>query len=469
MINQAIREKLEKWLDEHFDELVGELAALVRIPSVATYDDPDTPYGPDCLRALKAMLALGERNGFAGENCGDRCATLTRRPGKDAADEIHVWCHLDVVPAGDGWTLTTPFEPVIRDDYMVARGADDNKGPAVGVLFVLRALEELGIPTRHGLRLCVGTDEEHGMQDVKYYAENYPAPALSIIADSGFPVCYGEKGIIEATIVTDAPLTAVTRMKAGMASNIVPDKAEMTLRGEASVSGEWVTAEAKDGRTALLARGLSRHSAFPEGGVNAIHELTKAALDTGLLPEGDQKIMAFFTRVNDDFLGTALGIDGSDDLSGYTTCVGSMLNLREDGRAALHVNVRHRIGADSNALVEAMARACRENGCTLERAHISAPNYFPRENPVVDALTGVFNEVTGENREPFVMGGGTYARKLPHALAFGLGGMNRPETTLFAPGHGGAHQPDEGLYLPNLKKALLIFALGLIEADRVLE
>ena len=85
------------------------------------------------------------------------------------------------------------------------------------------------------------------------------------------------------------------------------------------------------------------------------------------------------------------------------------------------------------------------------------------------SLTGVFNEVTGENREPFVMGGGTYARKLPHALAFGLGGMNRPETTLFAPGHGGAHQPDEGLYLPNLKKALLIFALGLIEADRVLE
>ena len=57
---------------------------------------------------------------------------------------------------------------------------------------------------------------------------------------------------------------------------------------------------------------------------------------------------------------------------------------------------------------------------------------------------------------------------LHSVLAFGLGGLPRGETALFAPGHGGAHQVDEGLHLANLKRALLIFAMGLLEADRVL-
>ena len=39
----TIRDRLERWIDGHFDELLSELADLVRIPSVATYDDPDTP------------------------------------------------------------------------------------------------------------------------------------------------------------------------------------------------------------------------------------------------------------------------------------------------------------------------------------------------------------------------------------------------------------------------------------------
>ena len=464
-MDMTIRDRLERWIDGHFDELLSELADLVRIPSVATYDDPDTPYGPDCLRALRAMLALAERHGLRAQNCDDRCGVMTARPGDG---NIDIWCHLDVVPAGEGWLLTKPFEPVLREDYMIGRGADDNKGPALGMLYVLRAFNELGIPTRHGLRLCVGTDEEHGMSDVQYYAKHYPASKLSVIADSGFPVCYGEKGMIEAELVSDAPLERVAALSAGIAGNMIPDRAEMTLKGRADVAGAWVESAAEGETTRLTARGLSRHAAFPEGGVNAIHELTAAALRSGLLSERDAKALGFFTRVNDDFLGTALGIAGGDAPSGQTTCCGTMLRLREDSRAALYVNVRHCISADSEALVRAMEAACRANGCALEVLNVSAPNYFPREDPLVDAMTAVYNDMTGEHREPFIMGGGTYARKLPRAFAFGLGGMDRPETGLFAPGHGGAHQPDEGLYLPNFKRALLIFAMALIEADRIM-
>ena len=465
-MDAEIKSRLERWIDAHFEELIADIEALVRIPSVATYDDPDAPYGRECRRALRSMLALAGKHGFRTRNCDDRCGTMTLRPEREWID---IWCHLDVVPAGEGWRITQPFEPVVRGDYLIGRGADDNKGPAVGVLYVLRALEELGVPTRHGLRLCVGTDEEHGMSDVRYFTERYPSGKLSVIADSGFPVCYGEKGIIEAWLVSDAPLERVTSIRAGLAGNMIPDRAEMTLRGSAALEDRWVASRACADGTQLAATGLSRHSAFPEGSVNAIHELTRAALRTGLLSLSDAQTMRFFTRVNDDWLGTALGIEGSDAASGQTTCAGTVLRLREDGRAALQVNVRHRIGADSDRLLEAMSAACRAEGCHMEVINVSAPNRFPRENPVVDAMTGIYNEMTGEHREPFVMGGGTYARKLPNALAFGLGGMDKPRTDLFAPGHGDAHQPDEGLYLPNFKRALLIFAMALLEADRVLD
>lgn len=36
-------------------------------------------------------------------------------------------------------------------------------------------------------------------------------------------------------------------------------------------------------------------------------------------------------------------------------------------------------------------------------------------------LTDIYNELTGENKEPYTMGGGTYARKLPNAISFGPG------------------------------------------------
>lgn len=466
-MDQAIRQRLEQWIDEHFDELLKDIERLVKCPSVAQLQDSeDAPFGSGCREALDTALALARSYGFETRNYENRCGSVSLRPGQE---EIAFWGHLDVVPPGDGWLLTTPFEPILRDGYLIGRGADDNKGPALGVMYLLRAFEELRIPTRHGLRLFLGCDEEADMKDVEYYAQNYPASKLVLIPDCGFPACYGEKGIITANIVTEKPVEAVLAARAGMASNIVPAEATLTVRGEATGSfGQWVKAEIAEGRTTFHATGLSRHSAFPEGGVNAIHQATAAACASGLLSGSDQQALAFFTRVNDDFLGTALGIDGEDELSGYTTCTGTMLSLKEDGRLVLHLNIRSHILADPAQLVEKLAESCRANGCTLEGVHTSKGNYFPRENPVVDALTAVFNEMTGSDAKPYVMGGGTYARKLPNALGFGLGALPREETNLFAPGHGGAHQPDEGLHLANFKKALLIFGMGILEADRAL-
>ena len=48
-------------------------------------------------------------------------------------------------------------------------------------------------------------------------------------------------------------------------------------------------------------------------------------------------------------------------------------------------------------------------------------NYFNPEHAVAQTLTRTCREILKNEEEPFVMSGGTYARKLPNAFAFGTG------------------------------------------------
>ena len=457
----------ENWIDVHFDEMLSDLMALVRIPSVSRYNEEGAPFGRECLKALRRFMSLAEGFGLEARSIDDMCAEAGTL--KDDEDSIDLWCHLDVVPVDDTWTYTKPFEPVIIDDYMIGRGADDNKGPAVACLYILRMFRELGVKTRHPLRVCVGTDEEKHMGDVKRYALTRPAAKLNIVADAGFPVCFAEKGIIEADIAALKPVKGLKGFVSGTASNIVPAAAEALIDGDVSLAAsDAVCAEYKDGVTRVTARGVPAHSANPGAGVNAIGLLTRALLEANIFDEANAAVLTFFDAINDGWDGKALGIDGQDEVSGMTTCSGTMARMTDDGRPVLHVNIRSCVSADIKALAKRMEERCRENGCEIIKLDINEGNFFPRENPVVDALTGVFNELSGLSAAPYAMGGGTYARKLPNAIAYGLGGLPKPETDMFRPGHGGAHQADEALYLPNLKKGMLILALSLIEADRLL-
>lgn len=65
------------------------------------------------------------------------------------------------------------------------------------------------------------------------------------------------------------------------------------------------------------------------------------------------------------------------------------------------------------------------------------------------------------------MGGGTYARMFPNAIAsgFGLPTQKKP----CPHGHGGGHQPDECVSLTNLKNGIAIYAKTLMDLDKLLD
>ena len=518
-MDRELYDKVSRWFEGHREEMIGDIMRLVRIPSVSCpQEEEDAPFGEACRDCLEEMLAMGREFGFHTENYGNRVGSIGQQD-KDWDHMIGFWNHLDVVPVGNQWTYE-PFEPVLKDYFLIGRGAQDNKGSAVGILYMMKCLRELEIPVKHQLTLFVGCDEERGMKDLEYYVSHYPTPRLSMIADSGFPVCYGEKGILEGSLHSrDNVCEEILQLAGGSASNMIPDAAYAVLKStkvleealcrmigenwdradaggeieevsckaateggidgnpckaatEGGINKEFpkyarITVEREADKIRIGASGESRHSAFPEGSVNAIHELLKFLSGLTSLPEKDRKLFGSLAYLSQEYYGEHMGIAGSDEASGRTTCAATVLKLKE-GRVSLHFNIRYVISEDGEKLSALLSGKAEEKELLWETERNSAPNYFPKEHPAVGILTDLYNEITGSSAEAFVMGGGTYARKLPRAFAYGVGGMKQSEEdirireSLFLPGHGGAHEPDEGLNVRLLTEAMKIYTMAVI-------
>jgi len=100
-----VKNTLDEWIALHEQEFIQDITALVEIPSVSVKGG-STPCGEECFRALEKMLELGKNYGLETEMIGGRCGRISLG---EAEREIGIWNHLDIVPAGEGWTYP-PFE-----------------------------------------------------------------------------------------------------------------------------------------------------------------------------------------------------------------------------------------------------------------------------------------------------------------------------------------------------------------------
>jgi len=84
-------------------------------------------------------------------------------PASPSAPALLVYGHYDVQPVGqeDLWH-SRPFEPVVRDGAIYARGSADDKGQLMIHLAVARVLREAGLPWPVRLKFLVEGEEEIG-------------------------------------------------------------------------------------------------------------------------------------------------------------------------------------------------------------------------------------------------------------------------------------------------------------------
>ncbi|NOR79070.1 MAG: ArgE/DapE family deacylase [Methanophagales archaeon] len=160
------REDLEK--DEY---LIACLRELVKIP---TYVPPGENYGKivdwlipvfddlgfECER-IEMPKDVYEARQKSAELSGERVNLLATKDC-GAKESVDIYTHLDVVPAGEGWS-TPPFDPVIKDGRIYGRGVADSKGSVASLLTALREMKEQDLKSKYNLRVALTTDEELGL------------------------------------------------------------------------------------------------------------------------------------------------------------------------------------------------------------------------------------------------------------------------------------------------------------------
>ncbi len=114
----------------------------------------------DEVRVIQVPSDYQERNcPQAGSN--PRYIILAEMNGKREST-LHFNGHYDVVPGGQGWTITSPFKPIVKNNKLYGRGAVDMKGGIAAVITALKRLKSDGKVPYHNIELAIVPDEEIG-------------------------------------------------------------------------------------------------------------------------------------------------------------------------------------------------------------------------------------------------------------------------------------------------------------------
>jgi len=426
------------------------------------------------FHGLHELRAVGAADGIAGE-----VAEVSARPMAVLQNAARIIGHVDVVPAGDGWSFD-PFAVSRKEGYLLGRGVADDKGPLVVALHAVAFwCEKLARENRqfpHTVRLLFGANEETNMGDVDYYRAHFDDPAFLFTPDADFPVCNGETGGIpgwlESAPVTDGRLV---ELAGGMAANAVPGVAHAVVRvgeGEGALPcAERLTWEdggvleatlEADGCLRIEAQGKSAHASLPHLGVNAVSLVVDYLLDRNLVSAQEHVFLEAARKLLSHTDGSGVGLACADEHFGALTIVGGVIKLEED-RLHLSFDSRYPTCITAARIEDAMRALAESAGGSVSVGHIMEPFLVDAQALAIQAMLRAYNQVTGEGAKPFTMGGATYAREFTAGASFGpaMPWLEMPEWA------GGIHAPNEAASEEVLKTAFCAYACALFELMRI--
>src|SRR3954451_4731419 len=280
----------------------------------------------------------------------------------DGAPHFGFAGHLDVVPAGEGWS-GDPFAAEIVDGRLVGRGANDMKS---AIAAYVAALSRLG-DTGGTLSLLITGDEE-----------GYSTWGTPRIID-----WLNERQIRPDMILIGEP-TSVDRLG---------DTVKIGRRGSVNM---WIEVP-----------GVQGHVAYPHRGTNPVAPLARviSALDAVHLDDGNDT----FPPSNLEFTAISTPTSASNVIPGSAT---AQLNIR--------FNNLHR-GADLVKQVEEIAD--REASGSKVTARISGEAFLTPPGPLYDVVVEAIEEETGQKPELSTSGGtsdGRFLIQLCPVVDFGL-------------------------------------------------
>ncbi len=177
------------------DEMTQTLIKLIRIPAIGP-ENKGAGESEKAEKLVQILDAIGfdkiERHDAEDPRVptGKRPNIIAHYQGEDEGEKLWIVTHLDVVPAGEEslWTVTRPFEPIIKDGKVYGRGSEDNNQSLVASIFAVKALKNLGIRPKRTVALCFVSDEEYGSNmGIKYLIKKglFRPDDLTVVPDFG--------------------------------------------------------------------------------------------------------------------------------------------------------------------------------------------------------------------------------------------------------------------------------------------
>jgi succinyl-diaminopimelate desuccinylase len=407
-------------IDDAADEIVDFTRRLIHIP---TTNPPGDGY-KDCARLIGARLVA---SGFDVEYLTaegrpehtrehPRVNVVGLRRGARARPLVHLNGHMDVVPAGEHWTVD-PFEGVVRDGRIYGRGACDMKAGIAAAVYAAEAIRRAGVPLAGSLEISGTVDEESG----------------------------GWAGM--------AWLCEQRRVAADRTDYVIipePLNVDRICIGHRGVYWFEVTTH---GRIA--------HGSMPFLGVGAIDHMGVVLrhVREDLLPPLDRRTTTM-PVVPDAARRATLnvnGIEGGQPVAGIQTpCVADRCRAVFDRRFLREEAFEH-VRAEVVDLLERAAAETPGFRYALRDRAVVLPVQTPDGSPLVAALERAIRTVLG--RDPaLVASPGTYDHKhvariagVEHCVAYGPGILEL------------AHQPDEWCGIDDLVNATKVLARTIVD------
>jgi succinyl-diaminopimelate desuccinylase len=415
----GIRERVSAEVDRAAEEIVALTVELVRIPTV-------NPPGRDYEACARFLGEFMRRRAYdveyiAAEGRPEHTRAHprvnvvgTRRGGPGPV--VHLNGHIDVVPAGDGWTVE-PFAGLVRDGRIFGRGVCDMKAGIAAAVFAAEAIDRAGVHVPGTIEISGTVDEESG----------------------------GFAGV--------AHLAEIGRIASGRTDFVIipePLNVDRICIGHRGVYWFEVTAHGRIG-----------HGSMPFLGVSAIDGMARL-LDSvrhGLRPALASRRTAVpvvpagarHATINVN------GIEGGQPIDGIQTpCVADLCRAVFDRRFLIEEG----FDATKAEIVELVSRvAAGADGVRfgVRDLMVVHPTRTPDDSPVIAALDQAIRRVIGRPAQ-LVASPGTYDHKhvariagVPHCVAYGPGELEL------------AHQPDESCAIDDLVNATKVLALATLD------
>ena len=225
-----VYQRLDAWIDAHFDEEVKFLQALVQVPT----DTPPGNNAPHAERTAELLQGFGfevEKHPVPdAEVKAYGLTTLTnlivRRRYAAGGRTIALNAHGDVVPPGEGWTHD-PYGGEVVDGKLYGRASAVSKSDFATYTFAVRAIETVRAQLKGAVELHFTYDEEFGgeLGPGWLLRNGLTKPDLLLAAGFAYQVVTAHNGCLQMEVTVHGK----------MAHAAIPDTGVDALQGAVAV------------------------------------------------------------------------------------------------------------------------------------------------------------------------------------------------------------------------------------------